>query len=138
MKKKEKIPIGEPVSDFDNFYLDWCRETIKNNISLSNDILKQLITLNTALLGVNIIFESIVFNHLLKFLILIFFFLSLIIALLGVLPYQNRIVPFSPDDIKNHKDEALRHKLKYLWTSATFLIIGFGIVLGELYVRLLL
>ncbi|MFD2273724.1 hypothetical protein ACFS07_29065 [Undibacterium arcticum] len=34
-----------------NFYFEWARESIKSSIALANDILKQLVTLNTALLG---------------------------------------------------------------------------------------
>jgi len=50
---KNKTPqAGQAPSEDDTFYLTWGKETLKNNINLSNDILKQIITLSSALLGV--------------------------------------------------------------------------------------
>lgn len=51
---------GRPPTEEEIFYSTWGRETVKNNINLCNDILKQLITISSALLGVMTIFDEIV------------------------------------------------------------------------------
>ena len=80
-KKKKEPNAGQKPSSDDDFYLDWGKESLKNNIKLANDILKQLITLSTALLGVSIIYEKIVEDENLRVVVLILFFLSLSLVL---------------------------------------------------------
>jgi hypothetical protein len=126
---------GQELTDEDKFYLSWARETVKSNIALSNEMLKQLISLNSALLGVNLIFDKIVSSEGLKILVLLCFFVSLTISLLGLLPYENIVDTNSPSDIKEHKTKALKHKRIYLWTSACLLLLGFVIVIGDLTVK---
>ncbi|MEK7079562.1 MAG: hypothetical protein AAB929_05825 [Patescibacteria group bacterium] len=128
---------GKAPSEEDIFYTSWGQETVKNNINLCNDILKQLITISSALLGVTIIYDKIVSSEVLKILVLLSFFGSLIIALIGLLPYENKVRLDTPNDIKEHKRTALKHKRKYLWTSAFAIVTGFGLILGELIIKLI-
>lgn len=130
------VQQGQQPTEEELFYTAWGQETIKNNITLCNDILKQLITINSALLGVSIIYDNIVSNDVIKILVLLSFFFSLIIAFLGVLPYENRVLMSSPEDIKIHKRNALKHKRQFLWVSAVAIIIGFALVIGELLVKM--
>ncbi len=125
---------GQELSNEDRFYLNWAMDTVKLNISLANDILKQLITLSTALLGISLIFESIVSSEGLKIIVLFSFFFCLIVSLLGLLPYEREVDISSPSDIKEHKINALKHKRMYLWIASGFLLLGFVIILGELVV----
>ncbi|MCD7916285.1 MAG: hypothetical protein LUG96_14195 [Tannerellaceae bacterium] len=81
---------GRPPTEEEFFYTTWEKETLKNNINLCNDILKQLITLSTTLLGVTIIFDTIITVYFLKLLVMVLFFTSLIIAFLGILPYEKK------------------------------------------------
>lgn len=123
---------GRPPTEEEMFYINWGRETVKNNITLCNDILKQLITLSSALLGVTIIFEKIVSEEVFKAFVLLSFFTSLVVAFLGVLPFENNVNIDTPEEIKAHKQKALAHKRRYLWISATCLVLGFGIIVGKL------
>lgn len=125
--QKGKKPTEEHL-----FYLKWGQETIKNNIALANGILKQLITLSSALLGLSIIYESIVTSEILKIFVLISFFASLIVAFLGLLPYEDKVNIHAPLDIKEHKKKALKHKRRFLWISAIALVFGFALILSEL------
>src|ERR1043165_5944762 len=101
---------GRPPTEEEVFYIAWGRETIKNNISLCNDILKQLITLSSALLSVTLIFEGIVTNERWKALVAFTFFCSLIVAFIGLLPYERKVQLHTPEEIKKHKQQALKSK----------------------------
>ncbi len=123
---------GQLPTDEDIFYITWARETIKNNFTLCNDILKQLITISSALLGLSIIYEQIVSCDTIKIFVLLSFFTSLIVALFGLLPYEKIVSIISPEDIKIHKRDALMHKRRYLWASAIAILVGFALIIGEL------
>jgi hypothetical protein len=126
---------GQQPTEEEIFYTTWGQETIKNNITLCNDILKQLITISSALLGVSIIYDHIVTSETLKIFVLLSFFISLIVAFIGLLPYENKVRLDTPDDIKAHKRKALKHKRQYLWISAMTIVVGFALILGELLVK---
>ena len=128
---------GRPPSTDDTFYTQWGRETLKNNIKLSNDILKQLITLSSALLGVSIIFDDIVKTDWVKILVLLSFFTSLVVAFFGFLPFENKVNLNSPTDIKEHKKKALKCKRWYLWSSAGALTVGFAAIIAEIIIKIL-
>lgn len=128
---------GVPPTDEEIFYTTWGQETVKNNITLCNDILKQLITISSALLGVSIIYDHIVQSETLKMFVLLSFFASLIVALIGLLPYEKKVRLDTPADIKAHKQKALEHKRQFLWTSAITLLIGFALIICELLFKML-
>ncbi len=135
---KNKTPqAGQAPSEDDTFYLTWGKETLKNNINLSNDILKQIITLSSALLGVSIIYDKIVSNELIRIIVLLLFLLSLVISLLGVLPYEKTVSINSPSQIKEFKRKALKHKRIYLWISGAGLTFGFSLIIAELIIKLI-
>lgn len=126
---------GQQPSEEEMFYVTWGQETVKSNISLCNEILKQLVTISSALLGVSIIYEQIVTSETLRFFILLIFFISLIVAFIGLLPYENKVRLDTPGDIKEHKRKSLKHKRKFLWVSATTVAVGFALILGELIIK---
>lgn len=129
------IQQGQQPTEEEIFYITWGQETVKNNITLCNDILKQLITISSALLGVSIIYDHIVTNETLKIFVLLSFFISLIVAFIGLLPYENKVRLDTPDDIKTHKRKALTHKRQYLWVSAFTIVVGFALILAELLIK---
>jgi type III secretory pathway component EscV len=124
---------GRPPSDEESFYTRWARETLKRNINLANEILKQLVTLNTALLGGSVLFlaENMMPGPL-RFLAILSFFAALIVSFFGVLPYEAHLDIKNVTAIRNHKQRALHHKRKYLWGSALCSALGFGFVIAGL------
>jgi hypothetical protein len=126
---------GRPPTEDEIFYSTWGRETVKNNITLCNDILKQLITISSALLGVTIIFDTVVTENYFKILVVFSFFASIVLAFIGLLPYERTVRLDTPADIKMHKQKALKHKRCYLWTSAFTLVIGFAFIIAELLLK---
>lgn len=126
---------GQQPTEEEIFYTTWGQETVKNNITLCNDILKQVITISSVLLGVSIIYDHIVSSETLKIFVLLSFFVSLIVAFCGLLPYENKVRLDTPDDIKTHKSQALKHKRQHLWVSAMTIVVGFALILLELLIK---
>ena len=135
-EKVEEVLAGKPVSEYDDFYLKLAKENIKENVNLANDILKQFITLCTALLGISLIFEEILYNDIFKLFTIIAFFIGLLVALIGVLPFEKQIDILSPSEIKNYHKKALKHKLLYVWISSFSLVSGFGIIIAKLILKI--
>ena len=127
---------GRQPSDEELFYTQWARETSKTNINLANDVLKQLLTLSTALLGGSVLFLAENMMHgFLRFLAIFSFFAALIVSFLGVLPYEAHLDIKNVTAIRNHKKRALDHKRKFLWGSALCSALGLGIVIAGLLIR---
>lgn len=115
----------------DEFYLSWGRELIKNEFNLSNELLKQQITLSLGILAVSFIFENLFKDsHFLKSVTLFLFFASLIASFIGIMPFTREDVWLdSPDDIENFKKDALKFKRRCYISSAVFIISGIGLIM---------
>lgn len=120
--------VGKPLTEEDQFYLGWGYDSLKANFQLANEILRQLVTLSAALLGSSVYFlgkgaipEKMVTP------ILLLLLASLIVSLLGVLPYTGTVDLNSPDKIRAHKESALKRKRRYICCSAAPLVIGLGL-----------
>ena len=120
------------ITEEDQFYLTWGKETLKNNISLANATLSQLLTLCTALIGSSVYFLS--DQVLPKWALLGTFFLlmtSLVAAIIGVFPRGSEVDLSSPSDIRTHKNLTLALKRRQiafcvgpLLASLFFAVIG--------------
>lgn len=116
---------SRPPTDEEVFYQEWGRETLKANIGTATDVLKQLITINVALLGGGVAFlEGSDVGSIPRALILFSFFVGLVIALLGVIPTESKIDLRVPAEVKRHKSEALGRKRLCLGVSAAFTVFG--------------
>jgi hypothetical protein len=106
---------GHELSDDDKFYLNWARETLKNNIALANSTLSQLLVLCTALMGSGVYFLT---DKVLPGWALIstlsLLFISLLAALFSVMPHRADVNMSSPSEIKEHKKLVLNTKLRYI------------------------
>jgi len=131
-EKKKVIRVSSRLpTERELFYLEWGRDLIKNQFNLANDILKQLISTSIALMSISVIFESVFENDArLKFLAVLFFFISLLVATIGFYPYSKDNVCFDcPEEIEQFNQQALRFK-RYCYTvSGIFLLVGLGVVL---------
>ena len=116
---------SRPPTDEEIFYQVWGRETLKANIGTATDVLKQLITINVALLGGGAAFlEGSNVASIFRALILFAFFVGLVTALLGVVPTESEIDLRVPEEVKRHKSKALARKRLYLEFSAGFTVFG--------------
>lgn len=83
-KKKgvEDVIDGKPLTKEQDFYLSLAGEFIKNNSKFVNEVLRQFITLNTALLAGTVTFiNKEIINESYKIFVVFCFFISLVIHL---------------------------------------------------------
>lgn len=129
-RKNDTIQEGTPPTGDDKFFTLWGRESLKNNLVLANEALRQLVTLNSALLGGSIAFlDEKVITPYFKVWVIVAFFFSLIVSFLGMMPYEGSVDLRIPEQIKQHKEKALKSKRWYLWTAGLFLGLGFAFAL---------
>ncbi len=125
---------SEAPSREDLFYVEWGRETLKENIPVLNDVFKLFITLDTLLLsiywglygrttGVYLsIWEAVLPAGLVT--------LSLIVALMGIYPFPMRVNLAVPQLIKEYKERRVRFKSICLAISSIALVVGFIVLIG--------
>lgn len=131
-----RVIKGAPPSAEELFYLQWARETQKRNSDLANQVLRQLVTLYASLLGGSIVFLKKEFLRSPYWeTVMILFFLGLVLAFVGSMPYEGRVDVRQPQEIKRHKQSALAWKRFFLWSAGLSGALGFamammGVVLG--------
>ncbi len=127
MQTQTKRLEGRPPSPEEVFYLQWGREALKNNINLLNDVLRQLVTLDTALLAALIGFlHEIQIPEWSKAIVLSSVSISLLLAFIGVLPYRAEVDLRKPEHIRVHKEKALSYKRRFLTVAAIFFFLTFA------------
>ena len=115
----------KPTSE-DLFYIRWGRETRRDNIAVLNNVLRQFITLDTALLAALIaFFDKIEICKWIKVLSCVLLMFSLAMALLGIIPRSSHIDLRQPDLIKAHKDKVLTWKKCLMWISVSSFMLSF-------------
>lgn len=116
-----KINGKKPLEE-DSFYLEWIKESYKENIKNVNDILKNFIvvifSLASLLFG---FFDEIVIDTNYKKLILALLILGMLTSMIGVFPWVKLVQYNNPKDIDNYKKN--RMIFKYISLGLTFLII---------------
>lgn len=119
------IQKAKPLSDEDEFLIEWARESKKYNMTIANDVLGKIATLSATIIGGGVIFlnKSVIPEYLVVP-VLIFFLISLSLSFKGMLPYGAEIDLYSPTEIKVHKSKALNYKLKHIKVSASCFFIG--------------
>ncbi len=133
MKKSQNNVIEakaeEPTSE-DLFYIKWGRETHKDNIGVLNNVLRQFITLDTALLAVLIaFFDKIQICKWIKVLSCALLMFSLVMAVFGIIPLSSDLDLRRPDLIKAHKKRVLIRKKRLMWISVSSFVLSFIIIL---------
>ena len=115
----------KPTSE-DLFYIRWGRETRRDNIAVLNNVLRQFITLDTALLAALIaFFDKIEICKWIKVLSCVLLMFSLVMALFGIIPRSSHVDPRRPYLIKAHKDKVLTWKKWLMWISVSSFALSF-------------
>lgn len=123
--KNKPIEVTAP-SEEEEFYITWGRETLKNNLTFANEVLRQLVTINASLLGGSIILlSSNLIDSIFKAFAILFFFVALIFSFIGMMPYEGSVDLRKPDEIRDHKTSALNRKRFFLWSSGILTALGF-------------
>ena len=103
--------------------MEWGRESLKNNLTLTNEMLSKLITLNAAFAGGTVV-QKVIEAPAMKGILTVCFLSAMTIAFLGYLPYSGQVNLKSPTEIRKHKDRAFRKKRKYLTAAAVLAFLG--------------
>lgn len=107
-------------------------QEIQRLVAVTDDMLKTLISMSSALLAVGVIFDSFVKMPLMRVVILLMFFIGLIISFLGVLPLNVR---YDIEDVEEQKQQQIiifLRKRRHLWFSAVAMVLGFLLVIIDL------
>ncbi len=107
-------------------------QEIQRLVAVTDDMLKTLISMSSALLAVGVIFDSFVKMPLMRVIILLMFFIGLIISFLGVLPLNVR---YDIEDVEGQKQQQIiifLRKRRHLWFSAVAMVLGFLLVIIDL------
>lgn len=107
-------------------------QEIQRLVAVTDDMLKTLISMSSALLAVGVIFDSFVKMPLMRVIILLMFFIGLIISFLGVLPLNVR---YDIEDVEDQKQQQIiifLRKRRHLWFSAVAMVLGFLLVIIDL------
>ncbi|MCC8146748.1 MAG: hypothetical protein LIO93_10010 [Bacteroidales bacterium] len=123
MKSKSKNKFSSKLAD---------SATIQRLVSVTDDMLKTLISMSSALLAVGVIFDSFVKVPLMRIFIILMFFLGLIISFLGVLPLNVRYDIEDAEELKDQQVDIFLRKRRHLWFSAGAMLLGFILVIVDL------
>jgi len=107
-------------------------QEIQRLVAVTDDMLKTLISMSSALLAVGVIFDSFVKMPLMRVVILLMFFIGLIISFLGLLPLNVR---YDIEDVEEQKQQQIiifLRKRRHLWFSAVAMVLGFLLVIIDL------
>lgn len=124
MKKEvNKIVKGQSPTSEERFYLEWGKQSLKENIKICNEILSKLITITIALSGGSIV-QTLVDNPIQKTIITSIFVIALCLSILGYLPKKKYVDIDSPLEIKKYKRKLMKSKYIYVILSSTLIVLG--------------
>jgi hypothetical protein len=125
--------LGETPTAEEIEHVEWAEATIRNAPGILRDSLRQLITLDTALLAGSAAFlDKMPMPKSLKALAAICLLLSLFGALWGSLPREAQVCPNAPAAIKRVRAVNLAGRLWWLKWASFFLFIGLGLFMAGL------
>jgi len=131
--EENKVLEGVPPSKEDLFFMEWGRETLKENISTLNEIFRRFITLDTLLLSAYLgLYESVLRNHYLSWqaiLPALLIIISLIFAIIGIYPFAKSVNLAAPQEISRYKESRQTVKSRCLAIASGALVLGFIVFL---------
>lgn len=125
---------GVSPSKEDLFFLEWGKETLKENITTLNETFKLFITLDTVLLSTYLgFYQDVLQNYPPLSWQAIFPALSVIVslvaAIIGIYPFPKSVSLASPQEIKRYKENRLEFKSYCLAVVSITLVLGFIVFL---------
>ncbi|MCD8166100.1 MAG: hypothetical protein LUE93_08210 [Bacteroides sp.] len=110
------------------------KETVQRLISVTDDMLKTLITMSSALLAIGVIFTDFVKSPLMRVIIILTFFIGLISSFLGVLPLNIRYNLEDAEELQNQEVRVFFRKRRHLWFGAAAMMLGFILIMIDLFI----
>lgn len=130
------MPDNESVSKDEKLEKGLEHETLQKMIAVTDDLLKTLITLSSALLGVGFIFDDFAKSPLVRVIIILLFFIGLVVSFLGVLPFNVKYDVEDVGEMKQQEVKTFRRKRTHVWASAIIMAAGFSLAIVDLFVDL--
>ena len=109
-------------------------DTLNKLNSVTDELLKTLITMSSALLAIGVVFDDIVKAPVMRLVIILMFFLGLIISFLGVLPINIRYDIESAEELRKQQIRSFRRKRRHLWLSAAAIAVSIILIIFDLLV----
>lgn len=126
----DKPQVSKPLTQDDEFYLEWGRETQKAGISVSVDTLQRLVSLNGTMLGGSLLlWQSIATASWMRPTCCGLFLIALFTAFWGILPHSDRVDLDDPASIKQFKETLLERRNRWVRVSAFLTSVAFILAL---------
>lgn len=128
--------VGTPPSREEDFYLNWALESVKASTARLDEIMKQLLSLASGLLGIDLVFEMVAPGGVFKTLIALGCLVSMAFSFHGMLPVVAKVRPSDAAAVKVAMENALSYKKTRLYCSAFSLALSIGLTIGFLLSRI--
>jgi hypothetical protein len=116
---------GEAPTNVEALYHQIGQDLAKKQLPFLNDLLRQLLTMGIGLAGGGLYFLDEKMCHSgMKLAAVGMFFIAILCALAGVLPYRDRFCVSAPYEVKDFVDRAVTWKDCMIWGSSIFLFLG--------------
>jgi hypothetical protein len=126
---------GEFADASNTFYADLGDEIIRQNHKQLNDTIKQLLTYSTSLASGGLVFlNDAIVGKSWRLAAVSFFFVAMIVTLLGVLPYSAHVTRRCPSEVKDALERGNALKDGVVWFAAIFIVLGLGVAMWGVYV----
>lgn len=119
-----QVQKGGPPGEDELMYISMARQTLSNNLTFANEVLRHLVSLDSVLLSGFIIFENGMVPQCAKRIVVLLLLGSLILSLVGMLPYEGFVDIRMPDEVRMHKEHALNWKRTFLFLASCTLVAG--------------
>jgi hypothetical protein len=119
----------------DKFFLEWGLELVKKQFDLTNELLKQQISICVGLFAASFIFDTFLKEFpRLKATILFLWLSSLIMAFIGLMPFERKNVLLdSPSEIEDYTNDAIKFKKCCYTISAILILVGLSLLIIKLF-----
>jgi hypothetical protein len=129
MVSAERIVKGQKPTEEEVFYADAGDQLIKDSLPFLNQVLRQLVTLTAALfIGAAALFDKRLLEKPAIIAAMLVMLFALGIALVGILPFGDRINRRQPGLIYKEMKRAIGYKSWLAWTAAVALFISLAIL----------
>ncbi len=131
------VPVARGATEEELFLLDWIKDVAKGSYATLVDVLKQLVTINSAFVGTLIVFaDKTILRRDAAYALAFAFIAAAMIAFLGLVP-DRKSIPFSDvDQIRKVREAKIRWKYWCMLLSACLMLaalvlaFAFSLVLG--------
>lgn len=120
---------GRQPTNEEEALLDGAKDSLKNTPTRLNAVLTLLITINLALLAVSMLFDIAILSAREKAIVIVCFLFSMLIAAIGMIPFEGKAQTDIPESVKEHFGKAAAYKKKFILTSFAFFLIGLLILI---------